>query len=257
MNKTALALTIMSGLIIPLAAEAHLVGLVEANFKPNWGWVTSQPSISVISPVEGGYYSSNDVWLNFTVTKPPDWANTTKHITYVSYCVDGTADGPFAHSGDKSDANEVSVYVQDYAYAGVGDASSSLSFSFNLAEKSSNPWLSNSSTELEGGLHAVDVCVCWTISGMNDWTFSGVDNTNGLNGTIPFYVYTPTPSPQPTSTPTPTHTPDPTATPTPTPIPEAESQPATLPATLMVVASIGITLGVIGLLVYHKKRNTE
>jgi hypothetical protein len=78
---------------------------------------------------------------------------------------------------------------------------------------------------------------------MGDWVeFHG--ETSEWSSTETITILTSTSSPEPT----------PTSTPTPTAAPEAISQPATLPATLLFIASIGIALGVIGLFVYFKKR---
>jgi len=140
----------------------------------------SYPTLEVDSPVVGGKYSSGNVWLNFTLTKPSDWFTKPDcYITYVTYCIDGSANGPNAHAGDNSDENETIIPVQD---KGVVNPSTSLSFSFNLEG-------------LTAGTHSLEILA----EGNYDWTGFGINYPRTY-----FRVYasstTPTPSPSPTPT---------------------------------------------------------
>jgi hypothetical protein len=97
------------------------------NANPNWKpWENTSPSnypiISVVSPVEGGNYSSNDVWLNITVTKP-SWLNTTNYqIKFISYAVyTVNIDTPYSRKLEMRDSLD------------VADEPSSFNFSVNIA----------------------------------------------------------------------------------------------------------------------------
>jgi hypothetical protein len=190
MKKTAFA--VMS--LVMLFSTAVVSQLCNsANGNPGWrpweNWEEiSYPTIDVVSPVEGGSYPSNDVWLNFTLTKPSDWLNKTHYyISYASYCVDGTADGFYSHAGDNSDKNEVIVSV--WGDRCVAKTSTSYSFSINLEG-------------LTAGEHTIEIFV----DGTDGWTDFGYTILR-----TSFKVYTS--SPTPTPIPTPTATPEPTAAP--------------------------------------------
>jgi hypothetical protein len=129
------------------------------NANPNWRpWENeiSYPTIDVVSPVEGGNYSSDDVWLKFTLTKPSDWFSKPDcYISYVTYYVDGFASGPYGHISDNSDENETIIEVVD---KGVENPSDSFSFSFILEG-------------LTAGNHTID----FLVEGYYDWTGFGIN----------------------------------------------------------------------------------
>jgi hypothetical protein len=163
MKKTALALT-LTIVLFSTVVVSQMVSFANANpdWEP-WKYPVSTPTITVVSPIESESYPSNDVWLKFTLTKPSDWIPSRGQIRFVSYCVDGMADGI-------EDENETRVEVQDPL--GVVNAPSSLSFSFNLAG-------------LKDGQHTVQVH--W------EGTFEGSTITGTLQR-ISFTVYTPFPT---------------------------------------------------------------
>ena len=100
MKRTAItfSLIVMSFSVI---LSTQMVNLTEANslIFPE----VSFPIINILSPVEGQTYSSNDIWLNFTVDRPDDWLyspsvyNTSEvysnlgQILFVTYDVDNFA----------------------------------------------------------------------------------------------------------------------------------------------------------------------
>jgi len=225
MKKTALAVISLVTLFSPVVI-GQLCSSASANpgWRPweNWEEI-SYPTIDVVSPVKGVSYPSNNVWLNFTLTKPSDWLNKTHYyISYASYCVDGTADGFYSHTVDNSDKNEVIVSVWDDRC--VAKTSTSYSFSINLEG-------------LKAGEHTLEIYV----DGTDGWTDFGYTILR-----TSFTVYTSSPTPTPT----------PTLTPTPEPIPYEEVDVQStgqymVTGGAVVVASIVVFLG---LLVYFIKR---
>ncbi|MBN1245376.1 hypothetical protein JXA31_07265 [Candidatus Bathyarchaeota archaeon] len=107
MKRTALAVTLMLGLLLSTLAATLFVNVVTANpFMPSGSWSDEPipPSINVQSPSETqNYYDGSDVWLNFTVTVPwTDWystksgylypdhyATTLGNLTQVRFSIDG------------------------------------------------------------------------------------------------------------------------------------------------------------------------
>jgi len=158
-----------------LISQTLSLAIANPGWRP-WENEISYPIIDVVSPVEGGSYPPNDVWLNFTLTKPSDWLDKTDcYISYVTYCVDGSASGPYGQISDNSDENETIIEVQDPK--GTANPSTSFSFSFNLEG-------------LTDGNHTLEILV----EGNYDWT--------GFGYTFPrtsFTVYTP--SAEPTAAP--------------------------------------------------------
>ena len=179
MKRTAFAVI---SLVVLLSAViiSQLCNSVNAN--PNWRpWENpiSYPALDVDSPVAGGNYSSDNVWLNFTLTKPSDWVSKPDcYISYVAYCIDGSASGPHGYYSDNSDENETIIPVQD---EGVVNPPASFSFSFNLEG-------------LTVGTHTLEIMA----EGNYDWTgfIHPFPRTN-------FTVYASSPTPTPTPEPTP------------------------------------------------------
>ena len=219
MKKTALAI-ILTTVLFSTVFISQTLSLANANpgWKP-WENEISYPTLDVYSPVAGESHPSNDIWLNFTLTKPSDWLNKTDcYISYVTYCVDGSATGPFGHISDGSDENETIIQVQDPQ--GVANPPTSFSFSFELEG-------------LADGEHTLEILV----EGNYDWT--------GFGYTFPrtsFTVYASSPTPTPAASPT---TPEPTATPEPFPT--------------LVTASVSVLAAMIGLglFVHFKKQRRQ
>jgi len=200
---------------------SQTLSLASANpgWKP-WENEISYPTLDVLSPVAGESYPKNNIWLNFTVLKPSVWLNKTNcYISYVTYCVDGSATGPFGHISDGSDENETIIQVQDPQ--GVANPPASFSFTFDLEG-------------LADGEHTLEILV----EGNYDWT--------GFGYTFPrtnFVVYASSSTPTPTASPS---APEPKATPEPFP-------------TTLVTASVSVVAVIagIGLLVYFKTRERK
>jgi len=218
MKKTALAMM----LTIVLFSTVFISQTLNfANTNPGWKpWENeiSYPTLDVYSPGAGESYPSNDIWLNFTLTKPSDWLNKTDcYISYVTYCVDGSASGPYGQISDNSDENETIIEVQDPK--GVANPPTSFNFSFNLEG-------------LADGEHTLEILV----EGNHGWS--------GFGYTFPrtsFTVYASSPAPTPTASPT--------------SIPEPTPEAAPISTTLVTAsASVFAVIVGIGLLVYFKKR---
>lgn len=131
MKKTVLAL-IVSIVLFSTVFISQMLGRASANPIRWWDLPPiSYPSLVVFSPIGGeSCDASNDIWLNFTVIKPPDWFTTPDcYIKDVAYCVDGTAIGHGTVS-DNSHANQVIVEVNDPL--GIADIASSFNFSYKL-----------------------------------------------------------------------------------------------------------------------------
>jgi hypothetical protein len=233
MRKTALALITTMVLFLTVLVS-QTVDSASANPGFNWElWPTNLPSLVISSPIRGESYASNDIWLNFTVEEPSDWLNKTDcYISYVTYCVDGDANGrnpgsSYEDGVSYTDENEVIISVQDYGSA----MNNSYSFSFKLEG-------------LAAGKHTVDVCI--------EANYETISFSADLVPRTSFTVYPSSPTPSPTPSTSPTSTPISTAIQEPTAI-----QEATFPVTLTYAAPVGIALAVTGSLVYIKKRKNE
>jgi hypothetical protein len=136
MKRTALALTLISALLISAVAGAMFANLATANPGPLLFFptdpVTTPPAIVVHSPVQNRTYNSTDVWLNFTITKPETWfafnvgsyengtsiSLTFGNITSVYYIVD--------------DGERQNITVHDTAYFLDVSPTQTLNFSTKL-----------------------------------------------------------------------------------------------------------------------------
>jgi hypothetical protein len=77
MKRKAIALTLILALLFSALAGLVLFDSAEADpYIPGYfplEPVVTPPTITVKSPVQNQSYSSSDVWLNFTITKPKAW----------------------------------------------------------------------------------------------------------------------------------------------------------------------------------------
>jgi hypothetical protein len=163
MKRIGLALT-LTIVLFSTVVISQTVSLANAN--PNWKpWESTieVPTITFTSPIMLDSYPSDNIHLKFTVTTPSDWIPSKGEIRFISYCVDGFADGI-------EDENETRVEVQDSL--GVVNKPSSFNFSFNLAG-------------LKDGEHTVEVFV----DGIYEATGFGTSAQR-----IKFTVYTPFPT---------------------------------------------------------------
>jgi hypothetical protein len=81
--------TILGILITALLLPMISVGTANPNFVSR---VHSFPKLTVLSPLENQSYPSDNVWFNFTITKPEDWLSIEYRgqITNVPYKIDDT-----------------------------------------------------------------------------------------------------------------------------------------------------------------------
>jgi hypothetical protein len=192
--------------------------------------------IIVVSPIQDKSYNSNDVWLNFTVTKPSDWFDLGGQMKFVRYIVDGGPRDSMEENAARErlmswDGGEGVMQTEVQDPLGIANPPSTFTFSFKLAG-------------LATGEHCVDVYVAGNVP---------------INGTVyrvetmltpPVYFIVYGESSQ-TSTPIPSTSP--TSTPIPSASPEASSESATFPAALVFGASAGIALTALFLIVHFKK----
>ena len=171
MRKTAFAL-MLTTVFFSIVFFSQTRSLANANpFGSPWHW--GDLKINVTSP--WGIYSQDNVWLNFTVTKPSNWTELGGHLNYVAYLVDGeryssTSQNPW-------DQYKVKVAIQDP----VGVANPPLQFNFTLKLNG-----------LSEGQHYVDLFVEAHVQG---------DTLVGVTKTMDFLVQNespPHPTPQPT-----------------------------------------------------------
>ena len=97
MKKTALASTMVSGLIVSLVFGVQFIQLVEANGIPITVVLelcNEPPIITVESPLNNKLFSSNTVVVSFTLTRPSyNWTSskgTSSIVVYANITVDGT-----------------------------------------------------------------------------------------------------------------------------------------------------------------------
>lgn len=217
-KRTAFAAAIVSGLIVSLVLGVQFVLLVEANGLFIHE-LNGSPIITMKSTLNNKVVSSNTVLVSFTLTRP----NSNWVIGETSCAVLG-----------------VRIIVDGEVNRSVAVNSElpvAFSYSFNL-------------TDLRNGLHSLQLnayCRGVSIRRGLPGDFSEYIYYDALSDTVSFTVDAPEPSPEPTSTPTPT----------PTTTLETTSQSATFPATILLVSSAGIALGVAGLLVYFKKHKRK
>jgi len=122
--KSSMELT-LAMILFSMVAVSRTVSSVSANpFWRPWEEGHVYATIDVASPIAGGFYASNDTWLNFTVAKTSDWTSKTdSQIKSVAYSVDGYYDGV---ADEKETVVEVNVHLGDV------NPPSNLSFSFDL-----------------------------------------------------------------------------------------------------------------------------
>ncbi len=137
MKKTALVMVFISVLLFS-AIVAQFVNLAEANGMLYWWQIEDEPiygrtlpTINIHSPAENQSYTSNEVTLSFTVTKPADWLTSNGKIELVAYFLNNQPTR-IEHSA----INEENV-VQVYDSGPI--PSLSFRFSFNLTELKDGP----------------------------------------------------------------------------------------------------------------------
>jgi hypothetical protein len=159
--------------------------------------LTMMPALALLftallmSPVQGGTYPPDNVWLHFTVTKPSEWIEHEVHLYTVSYFV------------DYSKYNEPRIAQENHAenkllfQDPVGAVNPPLEFDFAIKL-----------TRLSEGFHSIDFK---TGGGYETGGYSVLGGT----GTVCFYVTKGSSPPQATPTPFPTYTPTPSPEPAP------------------------------------------
>jgi hypothetical protein len=176
MRKTALAL-IMTIVLFSTVFFSQTPSLVNAN-PVGWPWKQNSPRgypiITVTSP--WGIYPQDNVWLNFTVTKPSKWTDLGGQLDYAGYLVDGELEffSRYTFGEDKV------ITIQD-SLGGVANPPLEFNFSLKL-------------NGLSEGQHHVDLYVEGHV--LND----GVNTPVGALKTMDFIVRNefslpPTPSP--------------------------------------------------------------
>ncbi len=224
MKKIALALAMVLSILVMFGIQ--FVQLVEANGWMIFRTADGPPIITIESPLDNETVTFNNVVFNFTLTRPAyNWTleGTTNRVVSANIILDGKV-------YRKVDVNsELSI---SYTYA-LNDrefaVNSGYSVPFNY---------SRSLTDLKDGAHTVQLDVLCKGFSIMEWSFGTVPGEieyHAFSDIVNFTV----------------DTPEPTVT------PKATSQPATIPASLFSIASVGIALGVIGLFVYFKKRTAD
>jgi len=128
MRKTALALILT---IVLFSTVFFSQTLSVANANPiGWPWkqefTSGYPEITVMSPVPGGTYPQDSVWLNLTITKPSNWTDVEGQLDCVAYLIDGERLSFL--SQETWDEDTVIVPVQDP----LGVPNAPLEFNFSL-----------------------------------------------------------------------------------------------------------------------------
>ena len=191
MSKRKLALLILA--LILITTELQAVKVSKSQFEPgpppnNLG--TTSPTVQIQSPSQFEAYNSNDVWLNFTVTKPKIWLDDFSEtygaavafsywgqFDYVQYSLDGV-------KSNSIPVDDVPLYT---TYQSLPPASFNFSIKLN---------------DLSVGQHILSVSVSGKVYKDYNWT-SQKPNTLPIAGTseINFSTSDLTPSPSPTPTP--------------------------------------------------------
>ncbi len=207
-------ITIMfSGLILSAMGTVYAGSL---NSQP-----LDVPSISVLSPVQNNIYDEQDIWLNFTVSKPASWIKPTignpilpvnlGKITQVAYLIDGIRIENITVNDDEVHTIPLNI-------------KRNFDFSFNL-------------TELSPGEHSVQVIAYGEVY---------VSGGTSITGSEPFSPVVTAPVVANSSIinfiviPSPTHPPQP------------EESFAVLPIVAVSCAFIAV-VGAVGLIYYLKK----
>jgi len=229
MKKAASALTLILALLVFIMAGMQRIKPVVAQFQPGPpppNLSTTSPTVTIQTPSQLVTYNSRDILLDFTITKPQIWLDDFSE-TYgvaVAFMYWGQLDY-VKYNLDGRDIGNVSV--NDVPLFTAYDSLPPDSFNFSIT-------LHN----LSNGQHSLIVSVYGKVY--------HTPNALPITGKSPMVNFSiETPSPTPTQAPTPTPSPEPT------PITE------TFPASLVFVASVGIALAVIGLMVYLKKRQRK
>jgi len=214
MGKTSLAIMLAFALLL-LGAEHGETA--EANFM--WIFATVEPVPGTIPPLISVYSPKNNT------SYPSD--NLTVNLSVETAKLDGWSSFLLGVDYSLDERTVVWVYPEDAE--NPGPPREMFGTEFNL-------------TSLPLGNHSLTVGAYAVVSTGNPLRKFFIDS----NSTIFFTTSFPTPAPVQALFPTPT--PEPSAT------PEAKSQPTTFPATLIVIAPVAISLAVLGLQVYFKKR---
>ncbi len=111
MKKTAFVLMLA---IILFSTVLFSQTLRLANANPiGWPWKQENRwgylELAVTSP--WGIYTKDNVWLNFTVTKPSNWTELGGQLSYIAYIVDGQRESLLTQ--DTWDKNKVIIPIQD------------------------------------------------------------------------------------------------------------------------------------------------
>lgn len=176
MRKTALEL-ILTIVLFSTIFFSQTLSLVNAN-PVGWPWkqefTSGYPEITVMSP--WGIYPQDNVWLNFTITKPSNWTDLGGQLDYAGYLVDGELEffSRYTFGEDKV------ITIHDP----LGGVNPQLEFNFTIKLNG-----------LSEGQHHVDLYV--EGHALND----GVDTMVGALKTMDFIVRNESPPP-PTPSPT-------------------------------------------------------
>jgi hypothetical protein len=227
MKRTALALTLVLVLFVPLVVGVEFVRVVEANpffifhqIDPVPGAIP--PNITISSPQNNTVYSSDMITVSFNVTRP-ELGTCDSAIIGIDYALDGETVEAFSiwRGGSASNSWAIPEFTTTF-----------------------------SSPSLPTGNHKLTVTAEGVVyaGGMDIFFINSSSTTCFTVVTQPTPPATPTPSPE--STPTPTLT-NPSPSIEPTPNSNSEPFPTVLIATVsgMSVAVVGV-----GLLVYFKKK---
>jgi len=215
-----MGLALVMALLFLAVAGISFDTLVKANPFP------TAPVISIESPTSK-IYTENPILLEVILVTYWDGVYFTSTKRRVSYCIDG----------------KESIRLDETEYWFDSEKQASIFYGTAVLP------------DLEEGSHNLRVNAEYSYgNGRVFVSNSNVDFT--FNSTYsPLLLPSPSPSPSPTPSPSPNPTPTPTSSPQPTSTPEPESEP--LPTVPVVIASsASMTVVVMGLLVYFKKRKS-